>query len=288
MHLWAPAKINLFLEVDEKRNDGYHNIDSVFSAIALFDEIRLDITDTGKISVTSDHPSVPDGEDNIVYKAAQMIKKRLNKDVGFDVSIKKSIPVGAGLGGGSSNAASVLKALIRHFCLDTEEIKDESVQLGADVPFFLNESGMAHCTGIGDRIDFIQPCSPLYIVIVNPGIFVNTGSIYHEISIDYDKEKPDKIIDSIQNDDIQNISNHLFNRMERVVVKRYPVIEQIKTELKTLGCIGALMSGSGSTVFALATSESQGYGIVREMRRQHGDWFIDLVQSLPTMNEVPV
>lgn len=288
MHLWSPAKINLFLEVDEKREDGYHNINSVFSAITLFDEIQLDIVDADEIHVECDHPSIPNGKANIVYKATKIIQNILNKNVGFNVSIKKSIPVGAGLGGGSSNAACVLGALGNHFGLDTEDIKNAAVKLGADVPFFLNETGMAHCTGIGDKIDSIQSCSPLHIVIVNPGIFVNTGSVYRQISIDHTKEKSDNIIDSIKNNDLQGISNHLFNRMEGIVIEKHPIIKTIKTKLKTLGCIGALMSGSGSTVFGLATSESQGYEIVREMKKQHGDWFIDLVQSLPTMNEVLV
>ena len=288
MHLRSPAKINLFLEVDEKRNDGYHNINSVFSAITLFDEIRLDIVDTDDICVECDHPDVPNGKDNIVYKATEIIKNILNNSIGFSVSIKKSIPVGAGLGGGSSNAACVLGALGKHFCIDTEDIKNAVAKLGADVPFFLNKMGMAHCTGIGDKIDVIQSCSPLHIVIVNPGIFVNTGSVYQQVSTNHAKEKPDNIIDSIKNNDLQGISDHLFNRMEGVVIEKHPIIRIIKTKLKTLGCVGSLMSGSGSTVFGLATSESQGCGIVLEMKKQNGDCFIDLEQSLPTMNEAPV
>ena len=290
MELVSPAKLNLFLEIVNKRKDGYHNLDSVFCMIDLHDKIQLDFTKDNKIVVRTDSPHVPDGEKNIVYKSIRLLKDYFNIDEGVCVFIKKSIPVGGGLGGGSSNAGVVIRYLAERWNLDIEnkEIKSLIASLGADIPFFVRFSPIALCTGIGDQVKSLQTSLSLWFVIINPSICINTKNMYEKIQLTYEPKLTKillkKIADKTTKNSYENIAKNLFNRFEDTVIPLYPVIKDIKTQLIQLGCSGALMSGSGSTVFGVVSNQTVGEKIVNAFKNEHPDWFCHLSRSMISTN----
>lgn len=278
----SPAKLNLFLEVVNKRPDGYHNIDSIFIKINLFDNINIDFTNNELIETVTNHPLVPDGPENIVYKAADAIRKYFNRSDGMCINITKHIPVGGGLGGGSSNAASVIKALCRywHEPYDTPDIAHIAASIGADVPFFLTDHLIARCKGIGEQIEPINSDAPLLFVIVNPNICVSTGTIYARTDLQKKRKNSDLFLKDFAAHDVNNIGNKLFNRMQPVVSGMYPVIDTILSDLKEAGSINAIMSGSGSTLFGLIKDNLCAEKVVEHIRYRYPDYFSSIVKSL--------
>ncbi|MFZ3091954.1 MAG: 4-(cytidine 5'-diphospho)-2-C-methyl-D-erythritol kinase [Nitrospirota bacterium] len=264
MKLLAPAKINLFLEVVDKRIDDYHNIRTIFHKIGLFDELTLEEADEG-IELTIEGASLPAGHENIVYRAAEGFKNYTNIKKGVRIHLKKNIPVAAGLGGGSSDAASALLGLTRFWGVNIsfDELLMMARDLGADVPFFL--SGPA-ALGLG-KGDELYPLNPIemQLLIVNPCLALSTASIYKRYdSLKETKmlltkyEKDIKIKRFIQgNITVENIGGFLYNDLEAVVIDDYPVIRELKEALIRQGAAGSLMSGSGSTVFGVFLNEKE-------------------------------
>ena len=264
MKLLAPAKINLFLEVVDKRIDDYHNIRTIFHKIGLFDELTLEEADEG-IELTIEGASLLAGHENIVYRAAEGFKNYTNIKKGVRIHLKKNIPVAAGLGGGSSDAASALLGLARFWGVNIsfDELLMMARDLGADVPFFL--SGPA-ALGLG-KGDELYPLNPIemQLLIVNPCLAFSTASIYKRYdSLKETKmlltkyEKDIKIKRFIQgNITVENIGGFLYNDLEAVVIDDYPVIRGLKEALIRQGAAGSLMSGSGSTVFGVFLNEKE-------------------------------
>ncbi|MCX5750294.1 MAG: 4-(cytidine 5'-diphospho)-2-C-methyl-D-erythritol kinase [Candidatus Saganbacteria bacterium] len=248
----AYAKINLSLKILGTRPDGYHNIDSIFQSISLYDEISITLLDTPGIEIVCSHPDVPCGERNIVYKA---IKALPVVKTGVRIEIKKQIPVGAGLGGGSSNAAAVLLGLnqLWELGLSILELQKIGAKVGADVPFCL-VGGTARVTGIGDIIEKIDPILQGHIVIVKPDFAVSTAWAYEN----YDKSKHGKF----------------YNDLEPVVVAKYPQIAQIKQQLTDLGASRAMMSGSGSAVFGVFDREVKAQKALKSFKSAYSDLFL--------------
>jgi len=275
------AKLNLFLEITEKRPDGYHNLDSIFSLINLSDDIKIEFTKNGEINVATDHPEVPDGEKNIIYKTVLRIKELKRIKSGVNIFVTKNIPVGGGLGGGSSNAAAVISCLSKQWGFDakSEEILDLAKQIGADVPFFLHDARMARCEGIGETVTPLEEIPELWFVLVNPGLNINTGEVYRSLNLTKEKKDSKIIMDAIYRKDLAKIADNFYNRLEEPVLKRYPVIADIKKVLMDYGCIGSLMSGSGSTVFGLVENEHQGKNLLKLIKENYKNYFLRLVKS---------
>ena len=262
--LKAYAKLNFYLEILGKRADGYHNLQTIMQPIDLYDELIFEPINDDIIDLACAPPFLINKEDNLVYKAARALKDRYGIKEGIKIILRKNIPSGAGLGGGSSDAASTLKALIKVWKIAPlsadQPIKNPALveiaaQLGADVPFFLQDY-MALCEGIGEKISPLKNEDILPIILVNPGFQISTASVFKRVQFPLTLNNlKHKIATLILDEKIDKngIENVLFNRLEDFVFPQYPQILKIKTLLTDLGC-KSLMSGSGSTVFGIAKS----------------------------------
>ncbi len=260
--LKAPAKVNYRLEVLRKRPDGYHDLRMIMQRIDLSDDIEISLDGPAGISVECDSAAVSGGKDNIAWRAAHSLLSYAGRDAGVHISIVKRIPVAAGLGGGSSDAAAVLMGLnqlLEIGCSD-EKLMEIGVSLGADVPFFIFKK-TALAEGVGEKLSAVEGLPPVWLVLVNPNIHVSTAWVYQNLTLTkrtYDYKLP-KFSNKI--DDICSI---LENDLESVTIPRFPVIREIKDRLHECGARGVLMSGSGPTVFSIFDSEE-------EARRCHGE-----------------
>ena len=280
LHLESPAKVNLTLEILKKREDGYHEVRTILQKISLHDTLLVSLKKGEEISIITDNPDLPTGKENLVYRAAQWILKKSDYKGGVRVEIKKKIPLGAGLGGGSSNAAMTLKALNQLLGLDLseKELMEMGVGIGADVPFFFLE-GAAIGSGIGERLEKIG-LPVLWYVLIYPNFevstrwayqnFVLTKSQFH-INLHKFTRTP------------ADISRGLRNDLEGVVSKEYPQIGIMKKMLRSAGALGALMTGSGPTVFGIFSEERAASGAYEKVRRmvESKGWIVLNAQSIP-------
>lgn len=250
MIVLSPAKINLFLEVVGKRPDGYHDLRSLMCCITLNDTLAFDMS-ADEISVTCRHPEVPEDGTNLACRAAEIFFKSFATPKRVGITIEKKIPVGGGLGGGSSNAATVLSTLNRYYGrpFTTDRLRAMGRQLGADVPFFIDGSP-ALATGIGDMLEPFSGLKRYHVVLINPGFSVSTEMVYKKVTLGLTKDK--KINKYTPFSEISSdIQNHLYNDLETVTAAMYPEISMAKEQLLESGALGALMTGSGPTVFGL-------------------------------------
>jgi len=250
--LLAPAKVNLFLQVIGKRPDNYHDLFSLMCPINLYDTVTLKFRpDDPFISVDCSAPNVPNDDSNLAHKAAAAFMKQRKHKVGLEISIHKQIPVAAGLGGGSSDAAAVLLGLNRYF--DTPLTQDQlmtlGVSLGADVPFFVYQKP-ALATGVGEKLEYFAHLKPCHILLINPGYGVSTAKIFKNLNLRLTKCKKIHKNSSFNKRDFDAVQ-HLCNDLETVTASLHPDIGKAKTALLKHGALGALMSGSGPTVFGL-------------------------------------
>lgn len=255
LRVHAHAKINLYLNVTGKRDDGYHNIETVFHSIGLHDEVILRERTEQGITVQCGHPDVPSDSRNLAYRAAQSLSDVVSGFGGLEIQIHKRIPIAAGLAGGSANAAAVLYGVNELFALGLPEnvLMDIGTRLGADVPFCL-KGGAAFGTGIGNILTPLPTLRDVPIVLINPGIPISTADIFKNLDIILTKQKKESIIikTCIEKSDVIGIGNNLYNLLEVPVFSKYPELSKLKNHLSTqVGCFGALMSGSGGTMFAL-------------------------------------
>ena len=250
MKILSPAKINLFLQVTGKRPDGYHELFSLMCCLDLFDTIMLQFGGD-KIVIESSNSLIPLDESNITHQAAALFLKSLKITAGLTIRIEKSIPVAAGLGGGSSNAASVLAGLNRHygFPFSRSELMSMGLEIGADVPFFLFQKP-ALASGIGEKLEAYQKTLPFRVLLLNPGVEVHTAEVYQNLNLRLTKCKKIITKPSLKQSGF-DASLHLCNDLENVTIDKYPEIESLKKQLLKHGALGALMSGSGPTVFGL-------------------------------------
>lgn len=247
------AKINLTLDVLSKRENGYHDIKMIMQTVSLFDLIILDKTDNG-ISISTNLRYLPNNDKNIAYKAADAFFNKTGIQSGIKIMIHKNIPVAAGLAGGSGNCAAVLTAMnmLYNSPLTTEELIQIGSNLGADVPYCFN-GGTQLAEGIGEILSPLSPMADAYILLVKPPVNVSTGAIYNEIDIAPIQLRPDTdaMINALSGGNINEIAANLCNVMESVTEKMYPIIGGIKKKMIMNGALGAVMSGSGPTVFGI-------------------------------------
>ena len=278
IELTSYAKVNLRLDVLGKRDDGYHEIRTVFQKISLADELRITRTKSG-IEITCDNPRVPLNETNLAYRAAHILLNKHKIQDGISISIKKRIPVAAGLGGGSSNAASVLMGINQLFALGLtpQELMETGKNIGADVPFFIfGESALA--TGIGDKLEPFEVVPPLWFLLITPDFPVSTAWAYGNIRRGLTNANNNIIISRFI-EHLQDIITILSNDLEHVVIPRYPLIQEIKDALLAEGAKGSLMSGSGSTVFGIFESEAEAQA-ARDRLKSHKDWQLHLSKKV--------
>ncbi|MBP9855186.1 MAG: 4-(cytidine 5'-diphospho)-2-C-methyl-D-erythritol kinase [Candidatus Omnitrophica bacterium] len=292
--LKAPAKLNLYLKVINKRPDGYHNIVTLFERIDLFDRIRLNSNSSGKITVTCNHPQVPTGPKNLVHKVAKMIKEKYQIAEGIHIDIDKSIPVAAGLAGGSTNAATVLLGLNKLWKLNLSQAKmvDIASQIGSDVPFFLYDSSWALGTDRGTHIKPLKIKRELWHILVVPKIKMQTPKVYSRIRIPtktgFPKggkvnntnmltKKDDDVnilVHKLRKSNIISISSLLYNDLEKVVVQICPKIMKLKETLKSLNAKGVTVSGSGPSVYGLTDSRQEALQIHSQLSKRYSQVFV--------------
>jgi 4-diphosphocytidyl-2-C-methyl-D-erythritol kinase len=251
--LLSPAKINLCLSVLGRRPDGYHDVEMLMQMVGLFDEVTVSLGGPG-ISVTCDSHAVPSGEENIAWKAAKAMLRLSGKDVGLVIKIKKNIPVAAGLGGGSGNAAAVLAALNRlvGIGLDRDRLTEIGAGIGMDVPFFFF-GPTALAQGRGEILTELTPLPHIHVLLVNPGVETSTAWVYKNLNLRLTKKGD---CNKIARLNLRNIASGLHNDLESVTSALHPVINRIKDALLDQGAVGALMSGSGPTVFGIFETEA--------------------------------
>lgn len=274
--LKAPAKVNYRLDVLRRRPDGYHDLRMIMQRIDLCDVIEICLSDKPGIRVVCGRNGVPDGPGNIAWRAADALLALSADKPGIDIAIAKRIPVAAGLGGGSSDAATVLMGVNELLGLDLPEsrLREIGVALGADVPFFIfGRTALAE--GIGEELTAIDQVPAAWIVVVNPNVPVSTAWVYQNLQLTGEAARV-TIPRFFEN--VADVCAILSNDLESVTIPRYPVIGEIKRELLVAGALGSLMSGSGPTVFALFDDEGAAVRTAGAMRAR--GWFAEAVRTI--------
>lgn len=245
----SPAKINLHLRVLGKREDGYHDIATLMQRISLYDEIEFSPREKG-IVVKCPGTPLPENEDNIAYKAAKSLFSQASCHSGIEITIRKKIPIAAGLGGGSSNAATTLITLndLMKFNYSTENLMKIGAKLGADIPFFVFGK-TAWAFGIGDRLQAAKNIPQLWFVLVNPRFDISTKMIYESLNLRLTNTTEKFSIHGFST--IDDIARELYNDLEKVTLNLHPILKELKELLLSCGALGSLMSGSGPTVFGI-------------------------------------
>ena len=259
MELKALGKINLGLDVLGKRPDGYHDVRMVMQTIYLYDQITVTKRKEPGIGLSTNLFYLPVNENNLAYRAAKLLMDEFEIRSGVDIFLEKHIPVAAGMAGGSSNAAAVLYGINRMFDLglSTEELMKRGVSLGADVPYCIMR-GTVLAEGIGEILTPLPPMPRCQIVVAKPPVSVSTKMVYEKIDSRRIVEHPDidGIIEGLKEGDVTKIASRMGNVLEQVTVEEYPVIDKIKKLMNEGGAKGAMMSGSGPTVFGIFTEKS--------------------------------
>ena len=254
----APAKINLFLKVLGKRPDGYHDIFSWFQALDLADRITLTITDDTAIVITTNSPEVPTDSSNLVYQAARRILDRAGRTTGLLIDLDKRIPVAAGLGGGSSDAAAVIKGLNRLFDLrlSRDELSAIGLEIGSDVPFFFSR-GQAEVSGRGEVVTDIELPVDYTVALVTPRLAIRAAEAYQRLSLDLTEPIENSNFTCCREaSELFGVISQVANDLERALRKAYPVLDKIGDVLASTQAEVVRLSGSGPTVFGLYYSDA--------------------------------
>jgi 4-diphosphocytidyl-2-C-methyl-D-erythritol kinase len=248
----AYAKINISLDVTGKRDDGYHLLEMIMQNIDLYDVLNFNKAKVG-INISCNKSYIPTNEKNLVYRACKLFMDIYNINEGVDIYIKKNIPVAAGLAGGSADAAATLVAINRLFEVNatTKELMEIGLKIGADVPYCI-VGGTALCEGIGEVITPLKPFKNHFLIVLKPAFGVSTKDVYENLDVSkiYRHPNTEELIKAINNDDVKFISDNMKNVLENVTLRKYPVLRTIKKEICEAGALGAMMSGSGPTIFA--------------------------------------
>lgn len=276
IELSSYAKLNLFLNIDSIRDDGYHSLQMVNVRISYKDDILLSLNHSSEIELSCSNPNVPVDSSNTVFKAIKRFRDQTRLSFGCGVIIQKRIPFGAGLGGGSSNAAAVLAALnvLHDNILSKDELMNLGKGIGADVPFFL-EQGCCYCTGIGDNVTPLPIASsfsenPLYVVVCSPDEKVSTPKAY-AFWDRLDKPKsssPRPLIQSLIDDERENIPKYLFNSFEQIIFQEYPIIQQAYECFQRVSPTAPRLTGSGSNLFSVHQTDQEAQHVSIALQNQ--------------------
>lgn len=264
----APAKINLSLDVLHKRPDGYHEVEMIMTTIDLADRLELTLLSEDEIKIVSQNRFVPDDQRNLAYQAAKLLKEKFHVKKGVKINIEKTIPVAAGLAGGSSDAAATLRGLNKLWQLDLslDELAELGAQIGSDVSFCVY-GGTALATGRGEKIKELPSPPSCWVVLAKPLIGVSTADVYGRLQLkDVVHPNTDGMIEAIQNQDFAGVCRNVGNVLEGVTLNLYPEVAQIKEQMHRFGADAVLMSGSGPTVFALVQHDSRMHRLYNGLR----------------------
>lgn len=270
--LKALAKINLGLDVVRRREDGYHEVRMIMQTIHLYDRLDIKRTQEPGIQIQTNLSFLPVNENNLIYKAAKLLMDEFSITDGVSVKLDKRIPVAAGMAGGSTDAAAMLIGVNRLFSLGLtkRELMERGVQIGADVPYCIMR-GTALAEGIGEALSPLPPMVKCPVLIAKPSISVSTKFVYQNLKLDDTTIHPDidRLIDDIKAKNLHDIAAHMGNVLETVTIPNYPVIDEIKKRMLSNGAVGAMMSGSGPTVFGLFDDEDTAKKAYKAMRSSH-------------------
>ena len=254
MRLRAMAKINLGLDVIGKREDGYHEVRMIMQTIKMYDMLEIRRKSSPGISLSVNLPYVPCDERNLVYRSAKLLMDEFGVKEGLTMKLAKTIPVAAGMAGGSSDAAAAFVGVNRLFRLglSRNELMERAVQIGADVPYCIMR-GTALAEGIGEKLTELPPLPDCYILIGKPAVNVSTKTAYENLNLEKIGKRPDidGMIRDIRNQDLYTMTEKMENVFEPGIVEKYPVIGEIRDFMTKRGAIKAMMSGSGPTVFGI-------------------------------------
>jgi len=272
--VWAPAKVNLHLEVLGKRIDGFHEIETLMVPIDLYDtlyfredrkgDVRFSFELTGRYRrlVVNEDENVPEGTDNLVVQAVELVRRRAGIRAGVQVRLVKRIPLAAGLAGGSSDAAASLIAANRLFDagLGLAELRELAAQLGSDVPFFLGP-GAAVATGRGEKLSPVGPLPRLHFVIVRPPEGLSTAQVYQACRPAGRPRRVTSLLNALVQGRLSEAGRQMFNRLEPAARSLSPWIDRLEREMNRFDCLGHQMSGSGTSYFALCRHARHARGI---------------------------
>jgi 4-diphosphocytidyl-2-C-methyl-D-erythritol kinase len=284
------AKLNLYLAVLNKRKDNYHNIRTVFERIDLSDRIILKSRPDKKIRIICENPEVPKDSSNLCYRSARLLQGNLNISCGAEIKITKRIPVGAGLGGGSGNAAAVITGLNKLWRLNLPRprLVQLARRIGCDVPFFIYDTSFALGEERGDRIEPLSRLknARLWHILVVPRIKVSTPLIYKK----WDANKKAgltrpgydvRILNlALRKNDLSLLGRALFNSLERITAVLYPEVQRIKERLKDSGVKAILMSGSGPAVFGVVSSRKEAVSLSKQLKEEEGSWQVFVTRTV--------
>ena len=278
LRILTPAKINLFLQIIGKRPDGYHDLNSLMCCISLYDEIVIHVGNWDT-SIVCDQHDVPQDTSNLAHRAATLFLDTLKTSQGAEIILRKHIPMAAGLGGGSSNAAGVLLGLNHHFGdpFSRNQLMAMGLSLGADVPFFIFQTP-ALASGIGETLEAYPGLPANHILLVNPGFTVSTAEIYRNLNLRLTNCKK-KITNALLKNRGFDAALHLCNDLETVTASTHPEIHSIKEKLTNYGALGALMSGSGPSVFGIFL-EAETARHARDALARNSDWWVYLADLI--------
>ena len=278
IEILSPAKVNVFLKITGKRSDGYHDLLSVFVPVALYDKLIINQSEKG-VEVHCKGREIPNGQNNLVRRAATSFFEKTGIKKGVSITLIKKIPISSGLGGGSSDAATTLKGLnqLWHNILSKEDLETLALSLGADVPFFLLQKP-AIARGIGEILQPIKNFPSLWYVIVSPNLMVSTAWAYENTKLTLTNNSNQGIIKSFKKN-IFNIPELLFNDLERVTLVKYPFLCSIKDALIQVGALGALMTGSGPSIFGIFDSAKKARK-AGEILKSYNNWDVFVVKGL--------
>jgi 4-diphosphocytidyl-2-C-methyl-D-erythritol kinase len=278
--LSSPAKVNLYLKILGKRPDGFHELETVMAALSLADEMRFEPRVSG-ITLECSAPGMPTDETNLAVRAAKLLQAKIGSQHGAHIVLQKHTPVGGGMGGGSSNGATTLVALNQLWKLNLSlaELQSLAAQLGSDVPFFLQPS-VAMCRGRGEIIEPLQPgkfaaMKNMAVVLLNPGFGVSTPWAYKAYAARGGADAEPKLIAqpllaSLANGTLRDVASQLYNSLEEPVFHKYPILDIFKQSLLEAGAVGAMMSGSGATVFGLCQNERKAKAVGEKIAAKFG------------------
>ena len=281
----TPAKVNLTLNILRKREDGFHELETILQMVSLYDELELESLPLG-IELECDTPGIPTDETNLACKAALLLQETCRvEDRGVRIRLKKNIPFGAGLGGGSGNAAGVLMGLNRLWNLNMsrEKLAILAAELGSDVPFFVT-SPCALGVGRGEQLEVLAPCSKFQVLLVFPGFPIATPWVYQNLKLKLTKRENNISIlrKFLSQSDVARLGSRLYNDLEPLVIQRFPEIQVVKDQLKAHKAEGVLLSGSGSTVFGIFDDPEQAKTACAELK---GDWECIVTETVVSFSE---
>lgn len=277
MKIKAYAKINISLDIVGKReSDGYHLLKMIMQNIDLYDEISIE-KQKEDITISCNKSYVPTDSRNLAYKAASLFKNTYNIEDGVHIDIVKNIPVSAGLAGGSTDAAAVLKLMNKMFNVNAsnEELMELGLKLGADIPYCIN-GGTALCEGIGEKITPLPHFKDKILVLVKPSFGVSTKEVYKAFNLDKVRIHPktENLIEAMEQDNLYYVANNMKNLLENVTLRKHNILIKIKEDMNKYGAVGSMMSGSGPSVFAFFDDILKAQRCYEKMKENHREVFL--------------